>query len=108
MPAISSELRGIIWVVTGIATVIFGILSFVLEPNLRYLVRRIFPKLWKKGGRPPAKKPGPIWLVYIVLVIMMVMGTASASTLPYSEPPLAKTLHYFFGSTVFAVKTNQN
>ncbi len=87
MISISAELRTIIWIITGIATVSFAIFSIVLETNLSYLVRKVFPQLRREGGRPPTKKPFILWMLFTISAAVLIIGTALASALPESHSP---------------------
>jgi len=84
MPPLSPEFRTIIWVVVGIATLMFAPISLILEANLMFLVRKLLPQLRKEGGRPPAKKPFIVWFLFSVSVFIMIAGTAIASSAPES------------------------
>jgi len=74
MYPISSSLRVMIWIVTGIGSLTFAMLAIVLEKNIAFKVR--------KRGRPPSQKPRYLWLVFWMSAVIMILGTAIASSAP--------------------------
>lgn len=76
IPSISSDLRAFIWIIVGISSLFFAILTIVLEKNIVYSIRKI--------GRPPTRKPWFIWTFYWLSTFVLVIGTAVASSAPES------------------------
>lgn len=79
MPAISAEVRGILWIIVGVSGLLSTFLTYVLKDNLSYFAYRIFGQ--NPGNRPP-RKPFWLWLVYIFAVVVFIIGTAFASAAP--------------------------
>ena len=97
VPAISWNTKVVIWIITGIATVVFGLFSVVLQSNLAYLFRRLIPAWRRVGGRKPTSKPSVVWCIYFISIIVMISGTAVASAwkeAPIPDPPLSKKLNF--------------
>jgi len=102
-PPISHNVRGIIWVITGISGVSFTILAIVLESNLRFYVKRIFPKLRQKGGRPPSDQPIILWIIFWCSMAISIMGTAIASVAPEIEISVSEVPYPTINSTPLVV-----
>lgn len=92
----TQNMKFAIWIMIGIATSVAAVLTVVLESNLRYLVSRIIPQLRRLGGRIPTRRPPIIWLLYLLSILIVIIGTAIVSTcepqLP--TPPASEKLYY--------------
>lgn len=85
MPEISSFLRLMVWIVTGMATISLTILTVVLQSNLAFIVRILIPQLRKRGGGQPTKKPLVVWMFFWFSASIVILGTAVASSAPEAE-----------------------
>jgi len=85
MPALTSETRLIVLIIAGIAGLLLTLVTFALEPNLRYWVRRL---ILRPVGRTPAKKPPILWALFCLLAILTIGASAFAASAPApSWPP---------------------
>jgi hypothetical protein len=80
MPAISSEIRLIVWIITGISGALGTLITLYLQSNISYLFRYIFSS--DHRGRIPTQKPLMAWILMGVFVLIFVIGTAFASSAP--------------------------
>lgn len=72
MLVITSGAKFAIWILTGIASLLFVVLLAILQPNLNYLIR--------KEGQAPTKKPLWLWTSFWCIAILMITGTAIGGT----------------------------
>jgi Na+-transporting methylmalonyl-CoA/oxaloacetate decarboxylase gamma subunit len=83
----------LVWILVGLATIALTILTIVLEKNLAYWIRRLIPQLRKRGGRPPSSKPIIVWVMFWLMVFIVIMGTAVASSWPVPVPQEPESTH---------------
>jgi tetratricopeptide (TPR) repeat protein len=81
MPAIYDEVRVVLWIITGIASAIVVVFSYLLEPNIRYWIRRHLPGEIRKG-KGPTKRPRITWVIYLSAISVFIIGTSIASSAP--------------------------
>lgn len=81
MPPISDELRILLWIIVGIAAVVFGIFTYILQPNLSSKIRRLIP-FEERRGRKPKKRSNLVWFLFFLTGSISIVGAAIASTAP--------------------------
>jgi hypothetical protein len=79
MPGITPSIRLYIAIAAGVAGVISAALTFILQENLVYLIKKI---LHIPPGEPPPRKHARIWVAYILSVLVFVLGGALAALEP--------------------------
>lgn len=84
MPPITDQLRTIIWVVVVFFTLLFSVVTVILDSNIRYFFRLIIPGL-NRGGKKPSNKPMSVWILFYASAIIASSGTAIASVAPKFE-----------------------
>jgi hypothetical protein len=89
MPPISDTLRLIIWIITGSAAALGTALSIYLEKNISYTFRQWFDK--SKGGPKPGEKSFVVKILYVLSIVVLIAGTAIASSAPQSIDKTAST-----------------
>lgn len=79
--------RTIIWIITGIGSLLVVVFSIILENNIGYFLRGLFPQLRNSRGRKPSPKPKILWFFYTVFTLIVILGTAIASSAPEIGTP---------------------
>lgn len=74
--------RTIVWIITGVASLLVVLISLIIERNIAYFIKGLFPKLRSSRGKSPAAKPRILWLVYAISALVVIVGTAIASSAP--------------------------
>lgn len=89
MPTISAVVRLIIWIVSGVFSIIFLFLTFAVEPNIAYYVRRLFGQ---KRGKPPNQRPLGLWIIIFISGLTGILGSAIAASAPALDSPTTATM----------------
>jgi len=80
MPPISANLRLTIWIITGLGSLALALLVVVLDKDIRYFITR-------RGPKPKKPKPLIIWILFWAAAIIVILGTAIASSAPDKSLP---------------------
>lgn len=78
-PPISDVQRIIIWIITGVFSILSTLLLLVLERNIGSRIRRFFGQ---HKGKPPTERPRELWWTFFVSLLFVIIGTAIASSAP--------------------------
>ena len=74
MPSISTDTRVILWIVATIAGALFAVIGNELAKNFVYFFSR--------RGRPPAKRPVLVWVIFFLSLAISIVSGAFAAFAP--------------------------
>lgn len=103
MIPISDNVRLVIGIIAGLASVATAIITVFLEKNISYRLRLLLSK--NKGGKPPSEVSPIVWILYSLAISISVLGAGLASSLPTSVPASSQSLApTFFPTNVLTNK----